>query len=62
MGDIYIVAEHLNDELSDITFELLAHGKKLAASTGVQWLGVDRDATGELAYTASAAFPAWERV
>ncbi len=34
MGDIYIVAEHLNDELSDSTFELLAHGKKLAASTG----------------------------
>ncbi|MCH8327198.1 MAG: electron transfer flavoprotein subunit alpha/FixB family protein [Candidatus Marinimicrobia bacterium] len=34
MSDIYIVAEHLNGALTDVTFELLSHGKKLAGETG----------------------------
>ncbi len=34
MGDILVVAEHLEGELADVTFEMLACGKALAGQTG----------------------------
>ena len=34
MGDVLVMAEHLDGELTDITFEMLAQGKALAGKTG----------------------------
>ncbi|MEE8434905.1 MAG: electron transfer flavoprotein subunit alpha/FixB family protein [bacterium] len=34
MGDVLIVAEHLEGEMADITFEMLGRGKKLAGDLG----------------------------
>ena len=32
--DVYVVVEHLNREIADVTFELLGKGRELASTTG----------------------------
>ncbi|MDH4121580.1 MAG: electron transfer flavoprotein subunit alpha/FixB family protein [Deltaproteobacteria bacterium] len=34
MGDVYVVAEHLNGELAEMTFEMLVHARGLAGGVG----------------------------
>ena len=34
MGDVLVMAEHLDGSLTDITFEMLAQGRSLAGKTG----------------------------
>ncbi|MEC7584582.1 MAG: electron transfer flavoprotein subunit alpha/FixB family protein [Planctomycetota bacterium] len=51
-NDILVVAEHLNGELDEVTFELLGKGKELAAATGgsvaVALLGASAETAAQL--------------
>lgn len=55
MGDIYIIAEHLNGKVTDNTFELLVHGKKLNAQTGGALVAILLGGSTEMASELGAA-------
>jgi electron transfer flavoprotein alpha subunit len=55
MGDILVVAEHLNGALADITFEMLAHAKTLAGQTQGQVVALLVGGSGEMTGQLGAA-------
>ncbi len=53
MGDILVVAEHLNGELADITFEMLGMAKSLGGTVNVALLGGSDEMVGQLGVAAN---------